>query len=295
MHGAGVTAVVLGLGEKGGAVSAVSGGSGVKPLVTAAAAGYTELTEAFCLGDHGGGGSPRSSASTVAECAAQCSATGCYGFEWACGGHKGIPCIVFASSSDCGRLQRSGCGSDTYINASNPTPPVQPPSPAPPPTPPPPVRPSYDVSLFETELLPKWMAQYALPSPGEFSISPNGSVPHPYATSDVAHVLCFTGQLGNLSEADRDQWAAVINKFQRDDGFYNNTDVDGVSGGTLWHAAGYVPAGLTLLGRSPLRRNSLLDQIAATPSEWEPTVSALLNVNADPSIPNNISSGCSDG
>jgi hypothetical protein len=120
-------------------------------------------------------------------------------------------------------------------------------------------------------------------------------VPHPYATSDVAHVLCFTGQLGNLSEADRDQWAAVINKFQRDDGFYNNTDVDGVSGGTLWHAAGYVPAGLTLLGRSPLRRNSLLDQIAATPSEWEPTVSALLNVNADPSIPNNISSGCSDG
>lgn len=153
----------------------------------------------------------------------------------------------------------------------------------------------YDVRRFETELLPRWVAQYALGNRGEFSLKPNGTAPHPYATSDVAHVLCFTNQLGNLSAADRDSWAAAINKFQRSNGFYDNTDANGVSGGTLWHAAGYVPAGLTLLGRAPLRRNTLLDTIAATRSLWEPTVSALLNVDGLPTIPTNISSGCSSG
>ena len=63
----------------------------------------------------------------------------------------------------------------------------------------------------------------------------------------------------------------------------------------MGRALRYVPAGLTLLDRPVLRRNTLFDQIAATPSLWEPTISALLNVDGLPRIPNNISSGCSTG
>jgi hypothetical protein len=180
-----------------------------------------------------------------------------------------------------------------FVNGTKPTPPFAPP-PAPP-GPPPPISNSYDLTHFETVLLPKWVAQYALPTNGQFSFHPNGRMPHPYATSDVAHVLCFTGQLGNLTNEDRTAWAAVINSFQREDGFYDNTDAAGVSGGSLWHAAGYVPAGLSLLGQAPLRRNIMFDTIAATKALWEPTISALLERDERHSIPNNISSGCGSG
>ena len=38
---------------------------------------------------------------------------------------------------------------------------------------------------------------------------------------------------------DKDAWAAVLNSFQRPDGFFNNTGHDGKHpGGSLWHAAG---------------------------------------------------------
>ena len=55
--------------------------------------------------------------------------------------------------------------------------------------------------------------------------------PHPYSPSDVAHVLCFTGNLANITDAEKDGWAARINSFQRDDGFYSNHDRNNVSGG----------------------------------------------------------------
>lgn len=153
---------------------------------------------------------------------------------------------------------------------------------------------SYDVTKFETELLPKWVAQYTLEgSAGNFSYHPHSSHPHPYAPSDIAHVLCFTDQL-RLSEEEKDEWAKVINSFQREDGFFNNTDASGNKGGSLWHAAGYVTAGLSLIGRQPLRRNIMFERIAATSSLWEPTISAFLNVDSTP-IPVNISSGCDTG
>jgi hypothetical protein len=124
----------------------------------------------------------------------------------------------------------------------------------------------YNLSHFERVLLPKWVAQYKLPGTGNFSFKPNHSAPHPYATSDVAHVLCFTRQLGKYvaTETAKDSWASVINSFQRDDGFYDNSDASNTSGGSLWHAAGYVPAGLTLLGRQPLRPNKLFEQVCTS-------------------------------
>lgn len=153
---------------------------------------------------------------------------------------------------------------------------------------------SYDVRPFETTLLPKWIVQYKLPgSPGNFSLRPHSGVPHPYAPSDVAHVLCFVDQLDNVSSADKRAWAGHIQSYQRPDGFFNNTDALGVAGGSLWHAAGYVTAGMTLLGGSPLRRNTMFDSIASTPALWEPTVQALLDVDKTPA-PYNITSGCRD-
>jgi len=152
----------------------------------------------------------------------------------------------------------------------------------------------YDVTKFETELLPQWLTQYTLPgTPGNFSFHPNSSLPHPYAPSDVAHVLCFTDQL-KLSEEEKDSWESVINNFQREDGFFDNADTAGVEGGSLWHAAGYVTAGLSLIDRQPHRRNTMFEHIAATPSLWESTLHALLNVDSE-SPPFNISSGCNSG
>jgi hypothetical protein len=149
-----------------------------------------------------------------------------------------------------------------------------------------------DVTLFETEVLPRWLRLFQLQGAGNFSYLPHTPQPHPYATSDVAHVLCFVSQLdSSLSPSDRDAYAARINQWQQADGFYDPGDPPG---GSLWHAAGYVPAGLHLVGRDPLRRNELFDRIAATPALWEPTVAALLDADAQ-LPPANISAGCSDG
>jgi len=153
----------------------------------------------------------------------------------------------------------------------------------------------YDVSVFERELLPRWVAQYRLPGVGNYSFLPNVTHPHPYAASDVLHAMCFTGQLGDLltTASDRDAYAAAINGFQRADGFYATGTP---AGGSLWHAAGYVTAGLAILGRSPLRSNTLFDHIAETPGLWQPTVDALLNVDASGAPPPfNITAGCSSG
>ena len=100
-------------------------------------------------------------------------------------------------------------------------------------------------------------------------------MPHPYAPSDVLHVLCGTGQLGTLSAADKAAYVRQIQSFQRADGFFQRADASGLAGGSLWHAAGYVTAGLSILGAQPLRNNALFEKIATDESLWVPTVHAL--------------------
>jgi len=176
----------------------------------------------------------------------------------------------------------------------------------------------YDVSAFEA-LVPRWMAQYKLPgSAANFSFSPGGSVPHPYAPSDVLHVLCGTGQLDRLSAADRVAYIRQIQSFQKADGFFEEADAHGKGGGSMWHAAGYVTAvrlamptinapahslreirlpcnqGLSILGAQPERNNLMFERIASTPSLWEPTVHGLLHAD-DAQPPDNITSGCHEG
>jgi hypothetical protein len=244
--------------------------------------------QTFCTGDRA---APARASQTAAACAALVPADA-WGFEWDCGGKKpgGKACVVLARAADCGHLKRSSCGSQVYINKTAPLPP-----PAPPPAAPlPPVKPVYDVSVFES-LVPKWIAQYRLRgSVANFSFSPGGSIPHPYAPSDVLHVLCGTGQLGTLSASDRAAYATQITAFQRPDGFFDAGDADGHPGGSLWHAAGYVTAGLSILGAQPAHNNEMFEKIASTPSLWEPTVHALLHAD-DVLPPMNVSSGCSEG
>lgn len=162
---------------------------------------------------------------------------------------------------------------------------------------------TYDLSPFEQHGVQAWLKLFDLGGPGNFTFTPNGSEPHPYSPSDVAHVLCFTGQL-DLTDAEADAWADHINSFQLPPGssrngadatgFFENSDSKGVTGGTLWHAAGYVPAGLALIKRMPKYHNTLFEKIAGTPAMWQPWVDALLNANIKPP-PANISSGCNDG
>ena len=83
----------------------------------------------------------------------------------------------------------------------------------------PPVKPVYDLAAFEA-MVPAWVAQYKLPGAGNFSFHPGGKVPHPYAPSDVLHVLCGTGQLGTLTAADREAFVRQIQGFQQPDGFF---------------------------------------------------------------------------
>ena len=159
----------------------------------------------------------------------------------------------------------------------------------------PPTTPPYNVSAFEA-LVPAWVAQYQLPgsSVANLSFEPGGSVPHPYAPSDVLHVLCGTGQLDVLTAADRAAYVEQIQGFQQADGFFADRDSKGKKGGSAWHAAGYVTAGLSILGAQPLRNNDMFERIAATPSLWAPTVHALLHAD-DAAPPANISAGCHEG
>ena len=110
---------------------------------------------------------------------------------------------------------------------------------SPPPCRLPPVKPVYAVSAFEN-LVPKWVAQYKLSgsSVANFRFSPGGSVPHPYAASDVLHVLCGTGQFNALRAADRAAFIEQIQSVQKSDGFFEESDSHGVAGGSMWHAAG---------------------------------------------------------
>ena len=242
----------------------------------------------FCSGDHR---KPPTAVTTLEDCAAAVPRGG-LGFEWACHEPTSKACIVFGSAAGCGGVKRSGCGSQLWINKTLPLPPPAPPPG--PPTPMPPVKAVYDVSKFEA-MVPAWIRQYKLPgSVANFSFAPGGTVPHPYAPSDVLHVLCGTGQLETLSAQSKAAFVQQIQDFQRADGFFDEADAHGRSGGSMWHAAGYVTAGLSILGAQPKLNNQLFERIAATQSLWQPTVHGLLHAD-DALPPMNITSGCHEG
>jgi hypothetical protein len=72
--------------------------------------------------------------------------------------------------------------------------------------------PPHDLRAFERTLLPRWLAQFALPSPqGGYRFALGDAAPHAYGAAGVVHALSVVGQLGTLlNESTRAAyWAAA--------------------------------------------------------------------------------------
>jgi hypothetical protein len=107
---------------------------------------------------------------------------------------------------------------------------------------------TYDFSKFQIELYPEWEARFAAGAGvGEFGYLP-GATTCSYGTTDMLISRFTMGDLF-LSEAEKDEWAAVINRFQRKDGWYAKSHTSH----SREHTTAYATAALALLGRSPAR------------------------------------------
>lgn len=119
----------------------------------------------------------------------------------------------------------------------------------------------YDFRRFQ-ELYPDWEAQFRSgPEPGMFSYKRGGPTSL-YGTADMAISRGTIGFL-DLTEQERDQWAAVINGFQkRRSGWFRKRY-------TLHfrsHTAAYAVAALTLLQREPAFPVRKAEAVAADPA-----------------------------
>ena len=74
--------------------------------------------------------------------------------------------------------------------------------------------PPFDLRSFETELLPQWVAQFALADPpGGFAFSAGDSKPHAYGSAGVVHALSVVRQLPSDPRQLADM-ATVANSFE---------------------------------------------------------------------------------
>jgi Beta-galactosidase/beta-glucuronidase len=106
---------------------------------------------------------------------------------------------------------------------------------------------AFDFSRFQEELYPRWEAQFARGGTGEFGYLP-GAQADSYGTTDTLISRYTMGEL-ELSEKGKDEWAAVINRFQDDDGWYRKSHTNHARE----HTTAYATAALTLIGRAPER------------------------------------------
>jgi hypothetical protein len=106
---------------------------------------------------------------------------------------------------------------------------------------------AYDFSRFQEELYPEWERQFAAGGTGEFCFRP-GRPSCSYGTTDTLISRYTMGAL-DLSEGEKEAWAAVINRFQREDGWYSKT----YTRHAKEHTTAYATAALSLIGRSPAR------------------------------------------
>ena len=112
-----------------------------------------------------------------------------------------------------------------------------------------------DFRLFQEELYPAWEKKFAVGGTGEFGYLP-GSHTCSYGTTDTLISRFTMGDL-SLTEAEKDAWAAVINRFQQTDGWYGKSHTRH----SRPHTTAYATAALTLIGRSPSRPFAWADAI----------------------------------
>jgi hypothetical protein len=141
--------------------------------------------------------------------------------------------------------------------------------------------PPHDLRPFERDLLPRWVAQFALAAPpGGFGFSVGDAAAHAYGTAGVVHALSVVGQLGVLFNASaRAAMAAVGNAFQNlTTGYYALAGAEAETGFQPWHSGGWVLSALRLLGAVGAAPPATADAFAAAgPAAWEATLMQMLN------------------
>jgi len=128
----------------------------------------------------------------------------------------------------------------------------------------------HDFTRFEDRFLPAWLERFSVDyESGRFAYVPGGRAAL-YGSVDVVHVLASVGLLADLTEVQRDAWAAQIDSFQNaSTGFYHDAP-EYLTGTQPYHGAGEATASLALLGRRPRFNNSVYVELARRgPAMWE--------------------------
>lgn len=139
--------------------------------------------------------------------------------------------------------------------------------------------PPFNLRSFETDLLPQWVAQFALADPpGGFAFSDGDSKPHAYGSAGVIHALSVVRQLPSDPQQLVDM-AAVANSFENaSTGFYELSGPEEGMGYQPWHSGGWVLSALRLLNASASYPPANAQTLAHSGlSAWEATFLPLLN------------------
>ena len=142
--------------------------------------------------------------------------------------------------------------------------------------------PPFDLRPFEEQLLPRWVAQFALASPrGGFAFSAGDAVPHAYGSAGVVHALSVLQQLP-ADAPTRAAMAAVANSFEDNaTGFFHLVGPEEDTGFQPWHSGGWVDSALRILGAAAASPPAFARALAAAgPSAWNATYSPLLDGSA---------------
>ena len=254
----------------------------------------------FCSNDHGQGKSVGSM--SMRSCSMLCGAdTSCAFFELGCYNPKAdsgeclllTTCVLSKSSTNCGsvveKIDRASCRvgpapsasvwargggvgamhgpinlRDEHDSASASATP-------------------FDFRKFETQIFPRWLERFRTgDGPGNYTIQRG----HPtciYGTTDVLYYKYILGQVDTLSEAEKDEWAALINSFQdASSGQFIPKPFERWAGLFPWHTSGTAISALSLLGRRPRFAPRFAEQIAEEPASWAPWIERFLNASAVP-------------
>ncbi len=106
----------------------------------------------------------------------------------------------------------------------------------------------FDFTTFQESIFPEWLKQFKVgPGIADYSFTPGGQIDS-YGTTDMLISMYIMNELGGLSERQKDEWAATINRFQDPaTGKYKKTY-------TLhfWeHTTAYCTCALKLIDRRP--------------------------------------------
>ena len=148
----------------------------------------------------------------------------------------------------------------------------------PPPTPPAAV---FDFRGFEADVLQPYLHRFKVPGSGiaGYGAVPRPSAATPYGGRAAVKALFIVNQL-NITEAQRDEWAAFFDSFQNSTGCWSNYSKTGdepTPFDTLYLGTWEVTDALGLIGRPPRFNNSAFEAIAADPAAWGPNFLPIFN------------------